>query len=252
MSSLVPILFLLGTLYAFQRALSPPNSVPTDEARVQTTKQRILSVNLDRVLPIVTKPAIVFHFVLEAYGQWVKSQVGTPSSSPLIVPFMGICPPVDAQSLHLPWVPLALVLFGSLYRLSAFHTLGSMYTFEMSLMKEHHLVTRGPYRFVRHPGYTGYIFLGSGYIMYFFSPGGVASECLLNPRNARTSHLLIAIVVKSFSLMYGFIMTLWFVDVIIFLVRRSYEEDELMKKQFGKEWIDWSRKVKWRVIPYIL
>ena len=41
-------------------------------------------------------------------------------------------------------------------------------------------------------------------------------------------------------------------DTVLFLVRRSYEEDELMKKTFGKEWVDWRTRVPWRIIPFVI
>jgi len=64
-------------------------------------------------------------------------------------------------------------------------------------MEEHRLETQGLCRFVRHPGYTGKIILDTGYIMYFFSLGGVTSACLSSPR----AHLFTTILVKSISLM---------------------------------------------------
>ena len=47
---------------------------------------------------------------------------------------------------------------GGLIRYKCYRALGTMFTFEMSIRKDHMLVTSGPYSIVRHPGYTG-IFL---------------------------------------------------------------------------------------------
>jgi len=46
---------------------------------------------------------------------------------------------------------------GGLIRYKCYRTLGSMFTFEMSIRKDHILVTSGPYAIVRHPSYTGII-----------------------------------------------------------------------------------------------
>jgi len=48
-----------------------------------------------------------------------------------------------------------LVSLGAVIRLAAYQALGHMFTFEMSIKKDHRLVTSGPYAYVRHPGYTG-------------------------------------------------------------------------------------------------
>ena len=59
-----------------------------------------------------------------------------------------------------------LFLIGFAIRIYSIKTLGSFFTFEVGLRKDHKLITTGPYRFIRHPGYFGYICLSLG--MYLF------------------------------------------------------------------------------------
>ena len=66
------------------------------------------------------------------------------------------------------WTPvvfgLALILSGAAFRLRSMLTLGRLFTFTISIQAEHAVVTRGPYRFVRHPGYAGWLvgLIGTG------------------------------------------------------------------------------------------
>jgi protein-S-isoprenylcysteine O-methyltransferase Ste14 len=53
------------------------------------------------------------------------------------------------------WVGLALVVFGIGVALWAIATLGRHYDLELEIHRDHELVRVGPYRFVRHPIYTG-------------------------------------------------------------------------------------------------
>ncbi|KAF6760709.1 hypothetical protein DFP72DRAFT_54758 [Ephemerocybe angulata] len=48
-----------------------------------------------------------------------------------------------------------LAVFGATMRQLSYRALGPMYTFEMSVLDQHKLVTSGPYKWVRHPGYAG-------------------------------------------------------------------------------------------------
>ena len=57
---------------------------------------------------------------------------------------------------------------------------------------------------------------------------------------------------QIFGILYAFFIAVLFLDTNIFLVRRSYVEDAVLKKEFGKVWEDWSSKVHWRVMPYVL
>ena len=59
-----------------------------------------------------------------------------------------------------------LFLIGFTIRIYSIKTLGPFFTFEVGLRKNHQLIMTGPYRFIRHPGYLGYICLSLG--MYLF------------------------------------------------------------------------------------
>jgi protein-S-isoprenylcysteine O-methyltransferase Ste14 len=53
------------------------------------------------------------------------------------------------------WVGLALIVLGVGFALWAIATLGRHYDEELEIHRDHELVRKGPYRFVRHPIYTG-------------------------------------------------------------------------------------------------
>jgi protein-S-isoprenylcysteine O-methyltransferase Ste14 len=55
------------------------------------------------------------------------------------------------------WASVGLVLLvaGAALRLWAIQTLGRLFTYYVSIQEGHEIVRNGPYRFVRHPSYTG-------------------------------------------------------------------------------------------------
>lgn len=59
---------------------------------------------------------------------------------------------------------LVLVVAGAALRIWSIMVLGRLFTFVVSVQREHHLVERGPYRLIRHPSYTGGLLglLGTG------------------------------------------------------------------------------------------
>lgn len=55
----------------------------------------------------------------------------------------------------LRWIGIALVVLGVAFALWAIATLGRHYDLELEIHQGHELIRSGPYRFVRHPVYTG-------------------------------------------------------------------------------------------------
>ncbi|GAW01792.1 ICMT-domain-containing protein [Lentinula edodes] len=68
-------------------------------------------------------------------------------------------------------------IYGGYIRYRCYQELGRMFTFEMTIMKEHKLVTTGPYAWVRHPAYTGVICTISGIVMVHCASGSWLIEC---------------------------------------------------------------------------
>ena len=71
---------------------------------------------------------------------------------------------VAAKQLHecrLPWPKLALEIGGCLFVLGlalrwySIFRLGRLFTMNVAIAEDHPLVDFGPYRFIRHPSYTG-------------------------------------------------------------------------------------------------
>jgi protein-S-isoprenylcysteine O-methyltransferase len=76
---------------------------------------------------------------------------------------------IAASPTVLACVSLALILAGLAIRWAAILTLGKFFTVNVAIHADHRVVQTGPYRYARHPSYTGLLiaFLGLGF--YFGS-----------------------------------------------------------------------------------
>ena len=129
---------------------------------------------------------------------------------------------------------LTTVASGTL-RLACYKTLGSLFTFELTLRSDHRLVTRGPYSFVRHPSYSGVVLGVIGTLLVHFGPGSWWA------RAGWQSTLLGQV----------YAMCWWAMEVYVLssIMARAPTEDALLKKEFGAEWDAWAARVPYRVIP---
>src|ERR1041385_970484 len=95
--------------------------------------------------------------------------------------------------------------------------LGRNWSGTVTLKENHELIVRGPYRFVRHPIYT----------------------CLLA--------MMIATAIAQGHLAGILALVLVFISFWIKLL----QEEAVMLKQFGKQYVDYQKRVK-RIVPFVL
>ena len=110
----------------------------------------------------------------------------------------------------LRWIGLVLIAAGVMFSMWAIATLGRHYDLELEIHSDHELVRTGPYRFVRHPVYTG---LG----LHF------AGACL-----ATGNLLLIAgTLLVTYPALY----------------LRAVSEERLLRERFGAAYAEYVREV---------
>ncbi|KAL4061998.1 hypothetical protein V8B97DRAFT_1919485 [Scleroderma yunnanense] len=131
-----------------------------------------------------------------------------------------------------------LVIVGSLIRRHCYRILGHFFTFELSIRKDHKLITSGPYSIVRHPSYLGAICMLVGSVLCAFDRKSwiVASSGLFphdEVSSTRTLWFLRALALSLSSLALG----------------RMNNEDAMLERTFGKEWRAWVEKVPYKLIP---
>ncbi|KIJ66842.1 hypothetical protein HYDPIDRAFT_38294 [Hydnomerulius pinastri MD-312] len=143
-------------------------------------------------------------------------------------------PPTQPPSL-LFVVASGIALGGCIFRLLCYRTLGRFFTFQLSIRKEHTLITTGPYAYVRHPSYTGFIVCYIGVMMMYASPGSWVRE----------SGVLEYLVVRVIAGMW-----VAFAGVMVqFFWKRIVDEDRMLKEAFGEEWEKWAGRVRYRLVP---
>jgi len=132
----------------------------------------------------------------------------------------------------LGWI---LTTIGTAIRVASYRELGRFFTFDLSIRKEHKLVTSGPYSYVRHPSYTGLILAFAGIAI-----------CLLREGSwARASGALDTSLGHYIErLLFGFVL---FVPVNV--GRRTYREDGMMKAEFRGQWEEWAKNVPYKLFP---
>jgi protein-S-isoprenylcysteine O-methyltransferase Ste14 len=112
-----------------------------------------------------------------------------------------------------------------------------MFTHQLSILDEHHLVTDGPYAYVRHPSYTGFILYCVGTVLVCLSAGTFVNSCGI------MDNILCRIII------YGGLFGLVYIALAI--PSRANTEDKVLKEQFETEWKEWSKRVPYKLIPYV-
>jgi protein-S-isoprenylcysteine O-methyltransferase Ste14 len=125
--------------------------------------------------------------------------------------------PLLPHSLGMELAGLIIILLGLALRVWTRLTIGRMYSGYLRVQIGHQLVTEGPYRLVRHPGYTGFVIMALGLCL------GYAS--------------LIGLIAIPVLLLPG-------------LAHRMKIEESLLTGQFGAEYQAYALKTR-QLIPFV-
>ena len=132
---------------------------------------------------------------------------------------------------------ILLSVFGAWVRASCYKHLGRHFTFDLTLQRNHQLITDGPYSVVRHPSYTGMFVFSLGSFICLFGPGSLWQDAELwkSPLG-----LLLGVLYMGYRL---------YVNVVLFA--RVAREDAVLRKEFQDEWTKWEQRTRYRLVPYL-
>lgn len=134
-------------------------------------------------------------------------------------------------------VGFLFLLIGGGLRKACYDILGRFFTYQLGILKDHKLITTGPYSVVRHPAYTAFFIAVIGLLIIQLGPGSYLFESgAMTTRHGATLTLL---------------WVLWVLLIVSTALRRPVQEDEVLRKQFGKEWDDWAKKTPYKLIPCV-
>jgi len=117
----------------------------------------------------------------------------------------------------LAWAGLCLFAAGIALQSAAFRALRGFYTSRLGMQPGHRLVTGGPYRWVRHPGYLSNLVCLTGMGLALSSIAGLA-------------------------------LTIFVVPLVVWRIAR---EEEMLVVEFGEAYQVYRQQTRWRLIPFI-
>lgn len=143
-------------------------------------------------------------------------------------------PILFSWSIYTSFFLSVICLIGAPLRIAAFKALGRNFTFQLA--KPSSLNTNGVYRYIQHPSYTGQLLVMLGNAALFCRwDGAIGCWISEDQRNALDGWGGVVYVVLGAVLLAG--------------VRvRVRDEERMLKKAFGEEWIRWNAKTK-RFLP---
>jgi protein-S-isoprenylcysteine O-methyltransferase len=117
-------------------------------------------------------------------GQWIVMTLGTLALIGLILlppwEYTQFAGPIPRDG-PLAWAGLCLFTAGIVLQSAAFWSLRSFYTSRLGMQPGHRLVTGGPYRWVRHPGYLSSLLCLAGMGLALSSIAGLALTAFVVP-----------------------------------------------------------------------
>ena len=162
---------------------------------------------------------------------------------------------------------VVLVISGSIIRANCYKALGEQFSFEIGVKANHRLVTHGPYVITRHPSYASLEVLAWSGTGIFLTKGCYIRRLLIEGTwdvvaTCASSKVLAlecgADLWSNSSRFNMFILTVLITWTYLLLrmhptvVGRITREEELLKLRFEKEWEDYTRRVRFKLLPGIL
>src|SRR5262249_29354442 len=115
------------------------------------------------------------------------------------------------------WAGIALMLGGLGLRIWANQTLGKFYTSTLRIAERQQIIQQGPYKILRHPGYSGILLMWVG--------AGLATA------NWMATAIIILVMIASYRY-------------------RVISEEAMLLSTFGEEYQAYSART-WRLLPFI-
>ena len=112
---------------------------------------------------------------------------------------------------------LIIFLVGYIFMIWAPLHLGKQFSWLVTVQEEHELITDGPFRYMRHPRYSGIIQWIFGVALIFLSIIG----------------LVLAVLISALMLL------------------RIPKEEKMLHQEFGEEWEDYCKRTTKKVIPFV-
>ncbi|KAG2145452.1 uncharacterized protein EDB93DRAFT_1251322 [Suillus bovinus] len=230
--TLIKLLFLVPSVLVFNNAYISPAPMPNDDETISggPLYERICPVifpilqRLSGLIPCVAEIAVILaaHYPSPISSRILSTLVHT-GQLPDMVP--------DRYFV----LGTILTFMGGMGRLWCFSVMGRHFTHQLSLRKDHSLVTSGPYGIVRHPSYTASWIASCGISLIYASPGSFTQSS------------------GWLSTYFGrVVFGIWVIQVILSGVlscARAISEDAMLRKRFEGEWVRWSKRVRYRLIP---
>lgn len=129
-----------------------------------------------------------------------------------------------------------IIVLAGLLRRWCYVTLGRFFTFEVTIDRDHKLVTSGPYAYVRHPSYTAGLAMLIGTYLVHFGANEYMTVC-----HIMSSPAAYLVYLWGISVAYGYVAT----------YRRTFAEDEVLRGRFGGVWDKYRQETPYRLIPYV-
>jgi protein-S-isoprenylcysteine O-methyltransferase Ste14 len=153
----------------------------------------------------------------KTYLQWLPLTFSTITLLLLIVSVFQLGTLEYAEEFQMiRYIGLVFYLIFSWVQIWSFKTLGENYAQEILVFKDHQLVEKGPFRFIRHPQYLSQILLDLGAAI------------------ATLSFILFPVAVIQ----------------IPFLFMRASLEDKMLEKYFGEKWKSYKQNTG-SILPFI-
>ena len=250
MTSLIRIPFSISIFWAVYITMTAPQPTPEARERIEPSGLEVVAMPFFLKVGLFIKLRFEFYFFFnQAWSLSLSlAEILTifasvyPSSniSRVVLAILVSSASSTPSDIRLTWPFIfswICTMSGAYIRRRSYQTLGSMFTFELSLRINHQLVTSGPYSVVRHPGYIGGALALLGALACYTSPGSWFIECsgLFPP-----------------SWTGSVVFSCWFIaGSIAWLVisPRLKKEDAMLKKQFGSQWGAWAADVPYRLMP---
>ncbi|KAI0770031.1 hypothetical protein C8Q74DRAFT_1202021 [Fomes fomentarius] len=238
--SLLKVPLLLLTAYANFITFTPPNprTAPDEQGKYSTVKYIVRQVRPPWVRAI--EKAITQSFIVFEVATILTTYLPSPFADRLL-PMLAWRPASSALGVRMTPVFLVGVLLcavGGIIRILCYRALGRHFTFELSLRKDHKLVTDGPYSIVRHPSYTALIMVTIGTLLCLTGSGSWLAE----------SGLMRTLVGRL-------LVVAWATEVAwipVVMIMRVGTEDDILRREFKEGWETWSMRTPYKLIPGLI